>query len=177
MMGRTHWVIGGASWLGGMVAANTGGNLPLNPTVIAGGFVIASIAALLPDIDTKNSLASKMLGPVTGIISWVVRKTFGGHRKITHSLIGAGIMGLAVFGTSQALHIQPWVGAAVMIGWLSHVIVDMITREGCPLLWPFSKVKYGLHFVTTGKRAEKLLIHPLAIGACLLFGTLLAMGL
>lgn len=177
MMGRTHWVIGGASWLGGLVSVNTTGTVPLNPGVIAGGFAIASIAALLPDIDTKNSLASKMLGPITKLISFVIRKLFGGHRKITHSVLGWAIVGVSAYSLVLYAHLQPWAAASFMVGWSSHVIADMITREGCPLLWPVSKQKYGLHLVRTGFRLEKYLIRPLALAACVGFAALLIVGL
>jgi inner membrane protein len=176
MMGPTHFVIGGATWLGAMAVLTRANPSNVTPVIILGGYVIASISALEPDIDTKNSLASKMLGPITQVISYVVRKAFGGHRKITHSLIGMGLVGLGVFGVSQWLHIPPWIGAAIMTGWISHVLADMTTREGCPLLWPISKKKYGLHFVETGKRLERYVIHPLALIASVIFGTLIILG-
>ena len=175
-MGHTHWVIGGASWLAGLWILSLGGH-SFSALVIAAGFAIAAVSALEPDIDTKKSMASKMLGPVTESISWCVRTLFGGHRKITHSLLGGAIVAVSVFAISYALHIPYWIPSAIMVGWASHVLADMTTKEGCPLLWPESKKKYGLHLVTTGKDAEKYFIRPLSVGLCILFATLLVVGI
>jgi len=184
MMGHTHWIIGGASWLGALSAANVAGNAPLSLGMVAGGWAIATVSALVPDIDTKNSMASKSLGPVTEAISFGIRKLFGGHRKITHSLLGLGLVMLTLAGCISSLHLIPWIGFAVVIGWSSHVVADMLTREGCPLLWPISETKFGLHLVTTGLEKKKghhtsewWLIRPLAVIATIGFSVLLLIGM
>jgi len=178
MMGHTHWIIGGASWLGVLAFAGTP-----SPAVAAGGFALASVAALCNDIDTKNSMASKALGPVTGLISFTIRKLFGGHRKITHSLLGWALVTLTLFGCVSSLHLIPWIAIAVIVGWSSHIAADMLTKEGCPLLWPISKTNYGLHLVTTGldkKRghhtSEWWVIRPLAVLAVIGFSLMLMIG-
>lgn len=180
MMGPTHFLIGGAAWLAGLVAV---GHQPaLNVAVV--GWAIASVAALLPDIDSKNSLASKMLGPVTMFLSWVIRSLFGGHRKITHSIIGLVLAGFLGYSLTHYWHMPVWIDAAIMVGLASHVVADMATREGCPLLWPIHKTNYGLHLVTTGLSKKKghhtseyWFIRPLAVVATVVFGALLIAGL
>ena len=175
MMGTTHWVIGGMCWLGGLVSVQ--GTHPLGWLAITAGFAIASIAALEPDIDSKNSLASKMLGPITQAISYLVRTLFGGHRKITHSLLGWALVAIAVFAVSHALHIAYWIPAAIMVGWASHILADMTTKVGCPLLWPGNKHNYGLHLVTTNSNAERYFIRPASLVLCVLFTALLIVGI
>lgn len=173
MMGHTHWVIGAASWLG-VLAFTT---VSHNPAVVFGGTAIAAVSALCADIDTKNSMASKALGPITGALSYLIRTLFGGHRKITHSILGMLLVAVGVYAGTFALHWPIWVELSILVGWASHIGSDMITREGCPLLWPFSKVKFGLHLVTTGKRIEKFIVRPLALAACVGFGALLMIGM
>lgn len=176
MMGHTHWVIGAAAWLGTLALTDIAGTLTLNAAVVFGGSAIAAIAALEPDIDTKNSMASKSLGPITGVVSWVIRTAFGGHRKITHSILGMLIMAGVFFGVSKTFGWPAWIPLAAIIGWNSHILSDMLTREGCPLLWPVSKTKFGLHLVTTGKRTEKYGVRPIALIACVVFGAMLIAG-
>jgi hypothetical protein len=53
----------------------------------------------------------------------------------------------------------------------------MLTREGCPLLWPVSKTKYGLHLVTTGKRVEKYIIRPMALAGLVGFAAMIMIGM
>lgn len=161
LLGKTHLTIGGAAWLGVVYS-------PLTPGIhgwaaLAGGWFLAALGALEPDIDTKQSMASQMFGPLSRGVSYLIRELFGGHRKITHSILGAALVFAAFGACIHWWHLVPWVAAAFMTGWLSHVVADMTTVQGCPLLWPVSKHKYGLHLVHTGKNLEHYFIFPLAL--------------
>lgn len=58
---------------------------------------------------------------------------------------------------------------AVLVGTTAHVLGDLLTREGCPLLWPVSRSRHRLMTLTTHGLAERLLIGPaLALVAVLL---------
>jgi membrane-bound metal-dependent hydrolase YbcI (DUF457 family) len=184
MMGHTHLLIGEASWLGALTIANVSGSLPLTLGVLLGGTAVASLGAIEPDIDSKRSIASNLLGPVTRAISFVVRKAFGGHRTITHSLLGMALVDLFAFGMQRWLHFPIWISAAFVVGWISHVLADMLTKEGCPLFWPISDHDFGLHLVTTGlskkqgrHTSEWWVVRPLAVLASGAFLALLAMGI
>ena len=53
--------------------------------------------ALLPDLDSCGSCASRSLGFISGALSHVIRKVTGGHRHGSHSLAGIAVFtGLAV---------------------------------------------------------------------------------
>lgn len=171
MMGHTHWVIGAASWLGILALAPE--TFSHSPAVLFGGTAIAAVIALAPDIDTKGSMASKALGPVTGALSWLIRSLFGGHRKITHSILGWVLIVAGAFALSKFAHFPLWVEAALAAGWASHILSDMLTREGCPLLWPLSESKMGIHAVESGGPAEKYFIRPMAIAACIGFSIMI----
>ena len=58
----------------------------LIPTVAVCG------AAILPDIDEPGSTVSREFGLVSEGFSFLVNKIAGGHRKLTHSLLGVGIV-------------------------------------------------------------------------------------
>ncbi len=184
MMGKTHFPIGMASWLGVMAAIQSVHPGYLNPVMVLAGTAIAGVAALEPDIDTKNSLASKMLGPVSGAVSFGIRKAFGGHRKITHSLIGAVIVTGLILAMVAGFHWPAWIAGAFVAGWCSHVIADMLTKEGCPLFWPLSDYKFGVHLVTTGldkkkghHTSEYWVVRPMAVASIVGFGALIAIGM
>ena len=165
-MGRTHLVIGGAAWLG-LAASHI---MPYDGvTAIASGWFLAALAALGPDLDQKQSMGSRLLGPITQGISWVVRSVSGGHRKLTHSLLGIAIIGGILGACVTMAHLIPWIALALLIGWLSHIAADMITVEGCPLLYPVSRYKWGLHLMHTDHIAEHVVIMPLALLANLIF--------
>ena len=58
---------------------------------------------------------------------------------------------------------------ALMLGCAVHVAGDCATNSGCPLLWPISKERFGLHLFSTGKWVEKRLVYPaIVVGAVLL---------
>lgn len=98
------------------------------------GLTGATVAAsLLPDIDHTRSAIGKTFYPVA---SWLQRRY--GHRTITHSVF----FYLAVVGLMW-LTPKPY---TVVTGYalLSHLLFDMCTKQGVPLLYPFSKRPFVL---------------------------------
>lgn len=87
MMGRTHWLTGIAGGIGTTYA------ITLSVPAAIAGTVICAGAALVPDIDHKDATITKTFGPLTKILSYVVRKISGGHRIGTHSFIGIAAIG------------------------------------------------------------------------------------
>lgn len=169
MMGKTHALIGGVSWLASMaIFARSHVNMA-SFSELAGGYGLAVVGALAPDIDSPRSLITKSLGPVTGALSWVIRQIgaigdphggyMRGHRRITHSLIGFVLAMLPFVLGVEFWHLQPWVFYAFMVGWVSHVAADMATVMGCPLLYPRDTC-YGLHMLKTGSIWETHVIRP-----------------
>jgi membrane-bound metal-dependent hydrolase YbcI (DUF457 family) len=59
----------------------------------------------------------------------------------------------------------PMLAGCVALGMLAHIAGDMITHDGCPLLYPLSKREFGLLpeplRITTNKLAEHWVISPL----------------
>lgn len=133
-MGRTHTTSAAAGWLAGCATATAVGWTPSTTAVIVGALVAAG-SALLPDIDHPQSTISASLGPITGIIAWLVaaggawlrgascdhcrqRRDGGGHRMVTHTVVFALGVGLAVtaagwaFGSSAGLPVV-WMATAL----------------------------------------------------------------
>ncbi|OLT48026.1 hypothetical protein BJF85_13825 [Saccharomonospora sp. CUA-673] len=124
MMGRTHALTG---WCAGLAVAPLAG-----VSSLAQALVFAATTAgyaLLPDLDHPNARASRLLGPLTGMLSRMLRATSsavysvtkgprdedgaGTHRHLSHTVLFAVLVGLAVgFGTEAG---GPWVVAGVVI--------------------------------------------------------------
>ena len=140
---------------------------------------VAAAAALLPDLDAPRSkIRSLALGPVRPLdpLGALVYGAWG-HRGPLHSLPG-----LAAFGVIAALPMAlawgPEYGAAVLLGYGSHLALDAMTRHGVPLLpsrgrdgrWGLRRRRHllprPLRFVT-GSAAEDVL-QALLFGAALL---------
>ena len=106
-------------------------------------FAIVLIASLLPDIDSPNSKASRQLG----IIGKVTR-TLTKHRGIFHSIwvpLVSSILLWHFVGKTYAI--------ALVVGYMSHLIIDGFTKSGINFLHPFSTLRLQ-GFVETGSLME-----------------------
>lgn len=63
-----------------------------------------------------------------------------------------------------------WMPVAVGVGTLTHLLGDCLTKEGCPLLWPYRR-HYMIPVIRrTGNRVEQWLFGPaFAVGTVALF--------
>ena len=86
MMGRTHALSGAAAWLAAAPPVVESLDAPLGAIELAAGTVVAAGAALLPDLDHRNSTIARALGPGTVLLAVAVSRAAGGHRNGTHSL-------------------------------------------------------------------------------------------
>lgn len=152
-------------------------HMTLATTVVA--FGANMIGGLLPDIDNATSdIWDKVRGG--SIIAMIVKPIIGGHRLISHSLLGMAIAGFLLQQLLAAIshvlvvdmNIIWW---SIMIGYLSHLIADSLTTEGVPWLLPI-RVRFGFPPVKflrikTGGLFEQLLIFPglLAINGYLVY--------
>jgi inner membrane protein len=153
--------------LGITVIAMPGLTVSLSTAMVA---VLANlIGGITPDIDQptapfwRNLPVGRVGGRIFGVLS-------GGHRFLTHSVIGLLLFGAAAHWLLSFLHPvmssvnTGYVWWAYMIGMVSHLLMDTLTKEGVPWLLPLP-VKFGLPplkrlRITTGKAAETLLVFP-----------------
>ena len=144
--------------------------LSLSTALIA---VLANqLGGIAPDIDQPTAPFWRNL-PVGGFFGRVINKMLGGHRFLTHSLLGLAIFGLLAKMLLNFLHpIMPSVDIglvwwAFMIGMISHLVLDTFTKEGVPWLLPLP-IKFGIppiksFRITTGKWVEKSIFTLLLI--------------
>ena len=120
---------------------------------------IAALFSLMPDIDLPTSKVGRPLF----FISAPMERRFG-HRTITHSLIGVGILvGLA----SPLYFTYPLVFWAILGGYWSHIQIDMANIRGVDLFWPSpirvvmpGKINYRLE---VGSKAEMIVLCALLV--------------
>lgn len=125
--------------------------------IIAGGL----LTCLLPDIDHPQSV----LGQRLRWISSPIARAFG-HRGFTHSLLA--IVGVIVLFTLQVtpglIPLDAFHG--MIVGYLSHILADMLTPAGVPLLWP-CRWSFRLPILPAqkGQQLERLLCVALLVFA------------
>ncbi|PKH26496.1 metal-dependent hydrolase [Enterobacterales bacterium CwR94] len=119
-----------------VAAAIFAGRAELTPELAQGDWwhiiPAALLTCLLPDIDHPKSV----LGQRLKWLSKPIARAFG-HRGFTHSLLAvmAGLFLLKVKLPADTW-IPPDALQGMVIGYLSHIIADMLTPAGVPLLWP-----------------------------------------
>lgn len=106
--------------------------------------LIASLFALLPDIDHPESTIGRLFSPVSKSIQ---RKY--GHRTVTHSVFAVMIVAvillpLLMIPTLLGWGSPLWQGlyAAALLAFSSHIFIDLFNKSGVRLFAPFSQKEY-----------------------------------
>jgi inner membrane protein len=164
MTGRTH-DLAAFTALGVIVLSHPIQNITLSTAIVA---VVANmIGGIAPDIDQPTAPFWRNL-PIGGVVGRTMAKLLGGHRFLSHSIIGIFLFGLFAHYLLNILHpsfpnldmqIIWW---AFMIGFVSHLVMDTITREGVPWLLPIP-IKFGIpplkvFRIVTGGFVERFVI-------------------
>jgi len=165
MTGRTH-DLAGFTALVYVISTQPLVAMSFGTAIVA--FSANMIGALAPDIDQPTAHLYRRIRGGT-ILSRLISPLFGGHRYISHSLIGIVIFG---YGMGELLKIasaylivdHAIVWWAFMIGFISHLIMDMFTEEGVPLLFPipirFGFPPFRFMRIKTAGLIEKSFIFP-----------------
>jgi hypothetical protein len=124
MMGRTHALTG---WCAGLAVAPLVGATAIEQAAL---FAVTTAGfALLPDLDHPHARASKLLGPLSRAVSWLLRhasaalyavtkgprdeRKKGTHRHLSHTLLFAVGLGFAASAGTEAG--GPYAVAAVAV--------------------------------------------------------------
>ena len=135
MMGSTHLLAGVAVGCG-IVTVVPDMSFSYELAVVG----LSSLGSLFPDIDHGNSKISKKVP----LISKLVR-LFNGHRGLFHTPFFYAILAAGFYFWQQPLSTE-WMACfvAFFAGIASHIVLDACTKQGLPLLYPFSKKNYHL---------------------------------
>ncbi|MEJ0073342.1 MAG: metal-dependent hydrolase [Candidatus Saccharibacteria bacterium] len=166
MTARTHDVAA-ITALGIAVLLYAPGPVRLSTLLLA---VLANqLGGVTPDIDQPTAPLWRNL-PEGHFVGRVFGKLVGGHRFLSHSILGFAIFAWLSNLLLHSLHpIMPHVDIllvwyAFLIGYASHLVMDTLTKEGVPWLLPIP-IKFGVpplkkFRVTTGHAVENLVVLP-----------------
>lgn len=150
MLGTSHLVFGAGAWIA------LGAGFDYTPSLAETAAVL--VGALAPDLDHPKSRIGRLIPPVSRFIS----RNGGGHRGMTHSFlmlvpmvwlslwlwgkhqsqIASGSSWWSwLYGSQAASGLTPdgFLGAIMLaftFGYLTHLIGDLMTRQGVKVLWP-----------------------------------------
>ncbi len=165
MTGRTH-DLAAFTALSYIVATQSMPKISLATALVA--LSANFIGGLAPDIDQPTADLWNRI-PAGSIIGRILCPILGGHRFISHSLLGIAFFGVILHYALHLAHTVLLVDMnivwwAFMIGFVSHLLMDTITREGVPWLFPIP-IHIGIPpfkfmRMKTGGMIEKSIIFP-----------------
>jgi inner membrane protein len=123
------------------------------------------IGALLPDLDSQASV----LGRLLPFVSRRVEKQFG-HMEEWHTLAANAMVALISTPLILLIDVEAWY--LILLGFLSHLLLDLLTPQGIMLLWPIRHRRYKVldgPVEHPGCPFERWLAASLAIIAVILF--------
>lgn len=154
---------------------------PLIKMSLATGFVAIAanmIGGVFPDIDQPTGVLWQRV-PVGTLLGRLAHPFLGAHRSISHSLLGLAVFGflfqkLLIYVHTFLLVDINIVWWTFMLGYASHLVMDTLTKEGVPWLFPIP-IRFGIPpikalRITTGKLIETSFVFP---GLLLLNGYLI----
>ncbi len=190
MMGESHFILGGVATY---AVLQTMGHSSATDGVLEMSFAVTvgAIIALLPDIDSPNTMIRKIFGlgsrqaqtnlrrspnPISfvfnlirfilsrflDVLAWLLP-----HRGPTHWLIVAIGLSAGVYWVSWWFYWSPIYWLAFITGYVSHIFADSITRRGIKLFAPFYNKSIKLPWrwmrVKTGSWQEGLALTILVV--------------
>lgn len=107
-------------------------------------------------MDRDNSLVRTAFGIVAMFcLCWFGKNQ--PHRTFMHSLLGIALMTLA----SYLVFTEIWV--YMLLGMLSHVVLDLFNKKKIPLLYPLKKPKFALGLCHADSLANTVLFYVFSV--------------
>lgn len=138
MTGRTHDLAGLTALTITLIFLPSIPSMSLATAITA--FGANFVGSLFPDIDqpTSDLWDNFRGGP---LVSKFVCKFLGGHRHFSHSIFGTVFIATTLAMVLKLLQSIVLIDMSIvwwsfMIGFVSHILFDMPTKEGVPLFWP-----------------------------------------
>jgi membrane-bound metal-dependent hydrolase YbcI (DUF457 family) len=135
---------------------------PIDPVLL----VPLYIGALLPDLDSRDSLLGRLL-------PWISKRLEArlGHLEEWHTLSTMALVAMVAAPLIFVFDMQAWY--LIPFGFLAHLLLDMLAPEGIMLLWPLRRTRYGVFggiIQSPGCLAERWIASGLVVaGLVLLF--------
>lgn len=146
-------------------------------------FALGGMFATLPDIDCMRHQKRKyrvlsilIIGAVAtyflnGAFSlyfiFLILIYFTKHRTWSHSLL-AILITYYLLTTGAASLGYKILGTFATIGYALHILEDMITVEGVPLLYPISKTKFKIPLMKVGKTSGTIVENICIVGSIII---------
>jgi membrane-bound metal-dependent hydrolase YbcI (DUF457 family) len=148
----TGIVIGGIVVVAGIIALTAVGMIN---TGINGNMLLLGLGCLIAFVVMRKFIAN------SNTFKWMTH-----HRGLMHTIIPPIILFMLCCVSSYS--VWRWTFIGLLVGYLSHLLADMLTVEGCPILWPLTRknirfLKLKTKDATTWIAAVGLAVLPIVI--------------
>lgn len=147
---------------------------PLSPISVGTLFTAMAfnlIGGATPDLDQPTGKLWRKI-PAGTILGRILKPFFGAHRSISHSILGLIIFAfiskeILNYVSTFLLVDMNIVWGAFLLGLFSHLVMDSLTKDGVPWLFPIP-FKFGFPplrrmRITTGKVIESSFVFPMLL--------------
>lgn len=166
MTGRTH-DLAAFTALSVIVISNPLPKISLATALVA--LAANMIGGIAPDVDQPTAPFWRNL-PIGSMFGKFFGKMLGGHRFLSHSILGVLLFSFLFRIVLNVLHPSfpnlnmDIIWSAFMIGFVSHLVMDSFSKEGVPWLLPIP-IKFGIPpiqslRIVTGGLTEKFILFP-----------------
>lgn len=141
---------------------------PISVGTLGAVLIFNQFGSAFPDLDQPTAEFYREL-PAGSLWGRLLAPILGGHRFVSHSILGILLIGyfLKIFLNYLGTFIQvdmELVWWAFILGYVSHLLTDSLTKDGVPLLFPLP-IRFGIPpirqlRIKTGKLAERALVYP-----------------
>lgn len=178
MQGKTHAAVGVATYV--FLCSKLPGKFSIF------GLIVTVISAIIPDIDHPKSIVNKYLLPKksektkrvfyasVGIIILCFDKIYirdigvkavgiaficislNSHRNgFSHSFLGFVLISI-IGSIVEVRSSTPYLTLYIVMGYASHLITDMLTKQGIPLFYPLNnmKIKFPINYSVNSKKGR-----------------------
>lgn len=168
MTDKTHQMIGVTAAVGLFFVQYP--ERPLSIGLATTVIVASMVGSVAPDIDQPTGKLWRRI-PLGGFFGRITAAALGGHRNLSHSILGVFLFSAAAYGLLRLvpatwlidIHLA-W--QAFCVGFIFHLLADSVTVMGIPLFWPFGgyygippKPFHGIR-IQTGEWFENLIVFP-----------------
>jgi membrane-bound metal-dependent hydrolase YbcI (DUF457 family) len=110
---------------------------------VEGGLLLPLyFGALLPDLDSPDVGLGHLLAPISRRFESRFDVKGSGHGQVLHTPLAAVLVALIALPLIPLVGWQSW--ALLDLGYVSHLLLDLLRPEGLMLLWPFDQRRYRL---------------------------------
>jgi len=160
-------------------------NIMTAVSTLFASLAVVAVSFFLVDAYTKDRVPQAILTVLMVLLPFLVLSAFSKmefaqnnlkfmvkHRGLMHTLIIPGFMFAATFFIKEPTFRILVIG--LTIGYGTHLLADMLTSRGCPILFPLTKKNFHILNIKTGSAWEYIAaaIISAGIGALFAFGVI-----